>query len=206
MWRGLGRPRLGRNRGPQGFGPGCRVHGLRDASQWKRHSRPRPSPLAVPPLGGELHTHPPPPHPPTPPPSLLSVLRTGVWVRVRGVRFACEAPRTGWNGTKGQETTSDPADLAKSAKCWVSCSAPPRGPGGPGIARARRDLSNALYSPQIHAGLSKSMWHPRAERGPGAGRFVRALGPFPLCVVSGVRANRNDTSDRALGPAAERTL
>ena len=37
--------------------------------------------------GGELHTHPT-PHPPTPPPSLLSVLRTGVWVRVRGVRFA----------------------------------------------------------------------------------------------------------------------
>ena len=36
-------------------------------------------------------------------------------VRVRGVRFACEAPRTGWNGTKGPKTTSDPADLAKSA-------------------------------------------------------------------------------------------
>ena len=46
------------------------------------------------------------------------------------------------------------------------------------------------------------MCHPRAVRGPGAGRFVRALGPFPLCVVSRVRANRNDTSDRAMGPAA----
>ena len=62
---------------------------------------------------------------------------------MRGVRFACEAPRTGWNGTKGQKTTSDPADLAKSAKFLSSCSAPPRGPGGPGIARARRDLPNA---------------------------------------------------------------
>ena len=68
------------------------------------------------------------------------------------------------------------------------------------------DVSNALGSAQIHAGLSKSMWHPRAERGPGVGRFVRALGPFPLCVVFRVRANRNDTSDRALGPAAEGTL
>ena len=35
---------------------------------------------------GKLHAQP--PLPPTTPPSLLSVLRTGVWVRVRGVRFA----------------------------------------------------------------------------------------------------------------------
>ena len=47
MWRGLGRPRLGRNRGPQGFGPGRRVRGFADAGQWKRHSRPRPSPLTL---------------------------------------------------------------------------------------------------------------------------------------------------------------
>ena len=75
MWRGLGRPRLGRNRGPQGFGPGCRVRGFGDASQWKRHSRPRPSPLAVPPLGGGTARGgtargraPHPPNPPIPPP------------------------------------------------------------------------------------------------------------------------------------------
>ena len=49
---------------------------------------PSPSrPLGAGRRRGELHTHPT-PHPPTPPPSLLSVLRTGVWVRVRGVRFA----------------------------------------------------------------------------------------------------------------------
>ena len=82
----------------------------------------------------------------------------------------------------------------------------PGGPGGPGIARARRDLSNAHYRAQIHAGLSKSMWHPRAERGPGAGRFVRWLGSLPLCVVFRVQADRKDTSHRALGSAAESTL
>ena len=45
-----------------------------------------------------------------------------------------------------------------------------------------------------------------ADRGLGAGRFVRGLGPFPLCVVLLVQANRNHTSDRDLGPAAESTL
>ena len=45
-----------------------------------------------------------------------------------------------------------------------------------------------------------------ADRGPGAGRFVRDLGPLPLCVVLLVQANRNHTSDRDLGPAAESTL
>ena len=43
-------------------------------------------------------------------------------------------------------------------------------------------------------------------RGTGAGRFVRCLGPLSLCVVLLVQANRNDTSDQALGPAAESTL
>ena len=62
------------------------------------------------------------------------------------------------------------------------------------------DLSNALDSAQIHTGLSTSMWR---GRGPGAGRFVRCLGPLPLCVVLLVQANRNDASDRCLGPAAE---
>ena len=98
------------------------------------------------------------------------------------------------------------ADLAKLAKLLFSCSAPPRGPGGPGIARARRDLPNEHSSRQIHAGLSKSMWHPRAERGPGAGRFVRVLGSLPLCVLLLVQADRKDTSHRALGSAAESTL
>ena len=32
-----------------------------------------------------------------------------------------------------------------------------------------------------------------ADRGPGAGRFVRALGPLLLCVILLVQANRNDT-------------
>ena len=78
--------------------------------------------------------------------------------------------------------------------------------GGAGIARARRDLSNVVSFFQIHGGLAKSMWRPRADRGPGAGRFVRPMGPLPLCVVLLVQANRNDTSDQAIGPAAESTL
>ena len=45
-----------------------------------------------------------------------------------------------------------------------------------------------------------------AERGPGAGRFARCLGPPPLCVVSLVQANANDIPDRCLGPAAESTF
>ncbi len=32
------------------------------------------------------------------------------------------------------------------------------------------------------------------------------MGPRRLCVVLLVQANRNDTSDRAMGPAAESTL
>ena len=62
------------------------------------------------------------------------------------------------------------------------------------------DLSNVVGSAQIHTGLSTSTWR---GRGPGAGRFVRCLGPLPLCVVLLVQANRNDASDRCLGPAAE---
>ena len=62
------------------------------------------------------------------------------------------------------------------------------------------DLSNVVGSAQIHTGLSTSTWR---GRGPGAGGFVRCLGPLPLCVVLLVQANRNDASDRALGPAAE---
>ena len=82
------------------------------------------------------------------------------------------------------------------------CVTPPQCSGGQGIARARRDLSNAVGSAQIHAGLSKSMWR---GRGPGAGRFVRDLGPLPLCVALLVQANRNHTSHRDLGPTAEST-
>ena len=37
---------------------------------------------------------------------------------------------------------------------------------------------------------------------PCVGRFVRDLGPFPVCVVLLVRANRSHTSDRGLGPPA----
>ena len=80
------------------------------------------------------------------------------------------------------------------------------GQGGLRIARARRDIPNGLGSVQIHAGLSKSMWHLRAERGPGAGRFVWVLEPLPLCVLLLVQADRKDTSHRALGSAAESTL
>ena len=58
---------------------------------------PPGSPAPAPPgLGGQGHR----PNPSTPPPpSLLSVHRTGVWVyiRVRGVNFACEVPRMVWN-------------------------------------------------------------------------------------------------------------
>ena len=74
------------------------------------------------------------------------------------------------------------------------------------VFRARRDPSNAVGRAEIHAGLSKSMWRPRADRGPGAGRFVRGLGPLPLCVVLLAQANVNHTSVRGLGPAAESTL
>ena len=68
------------------------------------------------------------------------------------------------------------------------------------------DLSNPLGSAQIHAGLSKSMWHPRAERGPGAGRSDRGLGTAPLRAALCVQANRNDTLTGRLGTAAESTL
>ena len=40
------------------------------------------------------------------------------------------------------------------------------------------------------------MWRPRADRGPGAGRFVRDLGPLPLSVALLLQANRNHTSHR----------
>ena len=56
-----------------------------------------------------------------------------------------------------------------------------------------RGLSYANRRVQIHAGLSKSMWRPRADRGPGAGRFVRGLGPRRLCVVLLMQANGGDT-------------
>ena len=70
------------------------------------------------------------------------------------------------------------------------------------------------------SGIFQMRWVPRrftpvcrsrcgaggADRGPGAGRFVRDLGPLPLCVALLVQANRNGTSDRDLGPAAESTL
>ena len=46
----------------------------------------------------------------------VDVARAGSRRQSEGGSFACEAPRTGWNGTKGQKTSSDPADLAKSAK------------------------------------------------------------------------------------------
>ena len=62
------------------------------------------------------------------------------------------------------------------------------------------DVSNAVGSAQIHTGLSTSTWR---GRGPGAGRFVRCLGPVPLYAALLVQANRNDASDRCLGPAAE---
>ena len=179
----------------------------------------------------------------------LSVLRTGVWVRVRGGGlFACEAPRTGWNGTKGEKRLENqlicqnrpnrdypvpPLPAAREGRgslelveifqmrpiarrftpgCRSRCGARGRtaapapggsyvqwdhshyvwfclcrptettlptgqwdqqrrarspgwavpaagrcGKGGLRIARARRDLSNAHCTAQIHAGLSKSM-------------------------------------------------
>ncbi len=76
--------------------------------------------------------------------------------------------------------------------------------GVPGIGVG--DLSNALGSAQIHAGLSKSMWRGGADRGPGAGRFVRNLAHRPLRVVLLVQANRKDTLARNLAQAAESTL
>ena len=64
---------------------------------------PSPSrPLGAGRRGGELHTHPP-PHPPTPPPSLLSVLRTGVWVRVRGVNSLAKHPERVGTGPKDKK-------------------------------------------------------------------------------------------------------
>ena len=78
--------------------------------------------------------------------------------------------------------------------------------GGPGIARGRRDLSNAVGREEIHAGLSKSMRASWAGRGRAPSGVYVALGTLSVCVVLRVRANRNDTSDPGLGSAAESTL
>ena len=216
---------------------------------------------------------------------------------MRGVRFACEAPRTGWNGTKGEKRLENqlicqnrpnrdypvpPLPAAREGRgslelveifqmrnvarrftpvCRSRCgtrgrtaapapggltgvwgrplyvrlcvcrpiettfptgvwgrrrralsrvrAAPAGGrlsPGEPGIARARRDLSNAVDRVQIPAGLSQSMRRPRADRGPGAGRFVRNLAHRPLRVVLLVQANRKDPLARNLAQVPESTL
>ena len=64
------------------------------------------------------------------------------------------------------------------------------------------EIFQMRWVPRRFTGLSKSMWR---GRGPGAGSFVRDLGPFPLCLVLLVPANRKDVPDRCLGPAAEST-
>ena len=76
--------------------------------------------------------------------------------------------------------------------------------GVPGIGVG--DLSNAHRRVQIHAGLATSRGRGGADRGPGAGRFVRNLAHRPLRVVLLVQANREDTLARNLAQAAESTL
>ena len=48
-------------------------------------------------------------------------------------------------------------DISHVIVCWEVFCLSRSSPGGPGMVRARQDLSNALYSAHGHAGLSKSM-------------------------------------------------
>jgi len=57
------------------------------------------------------------------------------------------------------------------------CPAPPRGLGGPGIARARRDLANAANRTKIHTGLSRSMWRGLTRPNVRQGRIPCSVGP-----------------------------
>ncbi len=48
-------------------------------------------------------------------------------------------------------------DISHVIVCWEVFCLSRSSPGGPGMVRARQDLSNALDSAHGHAGLSKSM-------------------------------------------------
>ena len=93
-----------------------------------------------------------------------------------------------------QRPTLRPSWTARSVNPGPSCSAHPRSLGGPGVARARRDLSNAHCMQQIHAGWSKSM-----GRGWGGSRQVRngvpcVFGMAAFTCVACVRVLRRSTS------------
>ena len=107
---------------------------------------------------------------------------------MRGVRFAWRSFPNGLYQKKAKKLTWQSACWAKSAKSLFFCSGPPRGPGGPGIARARRDLSNADCIFQITSVCRSRYGAGAAGRGAGAGGFVRGLGSLRLCVVSRVQA------------------
>ena len=80
---------------------------------------------------------------------------------------------------------------------WAVPAAGHRGPGGLRTARARRDLSNAHYSMQVHTDLSKSMRRGLAMA-PARFGSLWGLGPGALCLVLLAHANANDILDRAL--------
>ena len=73
---------------------------------------------------------------------------------------------------------------------------------GPGRTKDQMRIAPRRFTPVCRSRCGAG----GAGRGPGAGRFRRGLGSLPLCVALLVQANRNDTSDRGLGSAAESTL
>ena len=215
------------------------------------------------------------PHPPIPPPSLLSVLRTGVWVRVRGVNSLAKHPERVGTGPKDKKRLQ----IQLTWQNWrSSCFPVPPLPGAregrgslelveifqmsivPGrftpVCRSRcgtRGRSAAPASGGSYGGWDHSpcvrfclcrptettlplgVWDQQrrvlsecececglvrecgcacycecarrceARRCEARRCEVRAMGPRRLCVVLLLQANRNDTSYRAMGLAAEST-
>ena len=128
------------------------------------------------------------------------------WIRVRGVRFACEAPRTGWNGTKGEKRLENQLICQNRPNFYTPVPPLPAAREGRGSLELVEIFQMRWIARRFTPVCRSRCGAGGADRGPGAGRFVRDLGPLPLCVVLLVQANRNHTSDRDLGPAAESTL
>ena len=129
-----------------------------------------------------------------------------MWVRVRGVRFAW---RSFPNGLYQKKAKIDlgVSSLGKIGEVGICRDHPV--PVLPGAREGRGSLELVeIFQMSMVPGRFTPVCRSRygagaAGRGAGAGRFVRAMGPLPLCVVLLVQANRNDTSDRGLGSAAE---
>ena len=130
------------------------------------------------------------PHPPTPPPSLLSVLRTGVWVRVRGVNSLAKHPERVGTGPKDKKRLQ--IQLTWQNRPSRDSPVPPL----PGAREGRGSLELVeIFQMRPIAKRFTPVCRSRygagaAGRGAGAGGSVRVSGTHPLCAVLLVQANR----------------